>query len=165
MGHGALGTWLEALQALVLLALSVQVWRLTREVRRLGRPGSARPASSGRSAPGAPPAGSFATLVTGYLELLSRRPGAADGPASADGTSMARGGPADNGRRPAAGAGGEHTPPTARGGARDGLHPEMARVVELLRQGLGPDEIARQLGMARGEVQVLERLARARGML
>lgn len=160
-----MGTWLDAVQALLLVALSAQVWRLTREVRRLGRPGSSRPAFRSRPASGAPPAGSFATLVTGYLELLSRRPGAA-GPPSEDGGPTYLGVPSPDGGGPAAGTGGELEPAAARGSIPGGLpHPEMGRVVELLRQGLGCDEIARRLDMARGEVQVLERLARARGLL
>lgn len=159
-------TWLDGLEALALLALTVQVWRLTREVRRLarlatprtagaapqrgrglGQPSTgAQPSRGAPLAPGARPAGSFATLVTGYLELLSRTP-AGNGTRAADGT------PAAGGQ--AVVAVGEQGEP----------HPDTARVVELVRQGLGADEIARRLGMASGEVQVLERLARARGLL
>lgn len=128
-----MGAWWELVQTAALVGLAVQVWRLSRAVRRL----AARRERESPSRSSARPAGSFATLVSGYLELMARRPGL--------------------------------QPPAPRpqpSPAPDAQPPERHRpVIALLRQGLGADEVAARLGMPAGEVQVLERVARARGWL
>ena len=163
-----MSTWLDALQALGLLVLAVQVWRLTRAVRELA--GSPRPRPVGRRPEprnGAAPAGSFATLLAAYLELFSRSTPGPDADAAEGASPASTPAPAIPGS-PAAEAAPDQPvyhgqPPSADGFG--GLAPDAVRVVELLRQGLTPDEVARRLDMGRGEVQVLERLARAKGLL
>ncbi|HEY8426529.1 MAG TPA: hypothetical protein VIK73_11020 [Limnochordales bacterium] len=131
--------WWEGLQAAALVVLAAQVWRLTRHVRRLEARGP-----SGRHRAPAGDVASFATLVSGYLELLTRAASSHASPSSPSGPSSDG---ADGGRPE---------------GPADG-RPELGHAVALLRQGLDPDEVARRTGLPVGEVRLLDRIARMAG--
>ncbi|WP_324667561.1 hypothetical protein [Geochorda subterranea] len=131
--------WWEGLQVAALVALAAGLWRLNRRVRRLevwGPPGPHRgPADDSAS---------FATLVSGYRELLSRAPAS---PRRRLRSLEPASGGAD-GRRA---AGPAH------------VRPELGEAVALLRQGLDPEEVARRTGRPVGEIRLLERVAQMAG--
>ncbi|MEW6049331.1 MAG: hypothetical protein AB1609_23140 [Bacillota bacterium] len=150
-------TWLETIELLFVAALGAQVWRLHRRVQRLEEDaGGLHARRRPRAQPSHARAGLFATLVASYAELLARR--SAAGPAMPQPAAPAA-------RPPVPPAEPSTAPPAPAPAVAPGSNPDMARVAELLRQGLETAAIARQLGLAPGEVQVLTGLARAKGLL